>query len=414
MSKIKADLIIKDCSQVLTCGEDSKDLVGLSREIWIAIEGEKIAFIGNKEEFDQRVDGENAKIIDGKGKVILPGFVDCHTHLVFGGSRIDEYVANLTTDDKEKIKALGIKTGIYASIEMTKDIQEEILFRESLDKIDKMLSSGTTTIEIKSGYGLDIDTELKQLRVINRLNKESALDIHPTFLGAHGWPLDMSKSDYIDWLVKEIIPMVGSKGLSTACDIWVDDGYYTAIEAERVLGAAMDHGMNAKMHTDCYSYIGGSDLVVDMNMLSGDHLNYIPLSSIKKMAKAKIPGVLLPGTDFSVNHPKPFDPRPMIEEGMIIALATNLNPGNWVESMQFIIALACRKHRMSPEEAIRASTFGGACALGVEDQIGSLEVGKQADIQIWDTDDYRNVAYKLGGNLVEKVIKRGKVVFVNS
>ena len=410
MEKIKADLILKDGSEILTCKEESKDLVGLLKDSWIAIRDELIVAIGNKEEIEKEVDYSTARIIDAKGKVVLPGFVDCHTHLVFGGSRVDEYIANLTPGGKGKIKEKGIKTGIYASIEMTKEIEEELLYTQSQDKINSMLSSGTTTVEIKSGYGLDIDTEFKQLRVINKLNDTSVMDIEATFLGAHGWPQEMSKEDYIDFLVGTSIPMVGEKKLASACDIWVDDGYYTAKEAERVLGAAKKYGMQAKMHTDCYSYIGGTDLVVDMEMLSGDHLNFIPMESIKKMAKARIPGVLLPGTDFSVNHPRPFDPRPMIEEGMIIALATNLNPGNWIESMQFIIALACRKHRMTPEEAIKASTLGGAYALGLEKDRGSLEVGKLADIQIWDTDYYGNVAYKLGGNLVDVVIKRGKVV----
>lgn len=410
MNKVKADLVIKNCSQLLTCNEDSKDLIGLIPNGWIAVRDGKILAVGSREKVENTVDFQRADIIDGRGKVVLPGFVDSHTHLVFGGSRVDEYIANLTIDDKEKIKAMGIKTGIYASIDMTKEIQEEVLFQESMGKVSRMLRAGTTTVEIKSGYGLDKETEFKQLRVINRLNRESHLDVHATFLGAHGWPQNQSKKSYIEYLVNEVIPSVGEYKLATACDIWVDDGYYTAEEAEVILKAARSYGMAPKMHTDCYSYIGGSDLVAEMNMLSGDHLNYIPTSSIKKMAKAKVPGVLLPGTDFSVNHPKPFDPRPMIEEGMIIALATNLNPGNWVESMQFIIALACRKHRMSPEEAIRASTYGGACALGIESEAGTLQVGKAADIQIWDTDYYGNVAYKLGGNLVEKVIKRGKVV----
>lgn len=409
MSKIKATLVIKDCTQILTCKANSNDIVGLETDKWIAVSYDTIIAIDSKDKIERNVDLSEAEFIGGKGKVVLPGFVDSHTHLVFGGSRVDEYVANLTIDDKEKIKAMGIKTGIYASIDMTNEIEEELLYQESYAKLNRMLESGTTTVEIKSGYGLDIDTELKQLRVINRLNETSSMDVNSTFLGAHGWPLNQSKAEYIEFLIKESIPLVAEKNLATACDIWVDDGYYTAKEAEGILKTAREYGMEAKLHTDCYSYIGGSDLVVEMGMLSGDHLNFIPLESIKKMAKAKIPGVLLPGTDFSVNHPRPFDPRPMIEEGMIIALATNLNPGNWVESMQFIIALACRKHRMSPEEAIKASTYGGACALGLKDR-GSLEVGKLADIQIWDTDYYGNVAYKLGCNLVEKVIKSGKVI----
>lgn len=188
--------------------------------------------------------------------------------------------------------------------------------------------------------------------------------------------------------------------------------FFSVKEAEKILKTAMDAGMKPKMHTDCYSYIGGSDLVVDMKMLSGDHLNYIPEKSIKKMAQAGIPGVLLPGTDFSVNHPKPFDPRRMIDNGMIIALASNLNPGNWLESMPLTIALACKNHGMTPEEAIMAATLGGAHALGIQDSKGSIEEGKIADIQILNTRHYGDIAYKLGVNLVEKVIKDGKIAYV--
>ena len=180
-----------------------------------------------------------------------------------------------------------------------------------------------------------------------------------------------------------------------------------------MLQAGRDNGLKSRMHTDCYSYIGGSDLAAEMKMASADHLNYLPRNIMKKLANAKVPGVLLPGTDFSVNHPVPFNPRPMLDEGMIVALASNLNPGNWIESMQFIMALACRRHRMTPEEAILGSTLNGAKVLGVDHDRGSIEVGKLADIQIWDTPIYENIVYKLGGNLVETVIKRGKIVVEN-
>lgn len=414
MSLIKADLIVKNCSQVLTCKEDSKDLIGVIENGWIAVKGETIVAVGTKEQIENKVDYKYAKIIDGTGKVAAPGFVDCHTHLVFGGSRVKEYVAKLTSDNLDELVKKGIKTGLNASIDMTKETTEDVLVIESLKKLDRMLAAGTTTIEIKSGYGIDLNTEIKQLRVNQRLKDLSPVDVYSTFLGAHYWPVEMGKAKYIDFMISEVMPVIQENKLAEFCDIWCDDGYYTAEESRKVLQAGVDFGMTPKIHTDCYSYIGGSDLAADMRMASADHLNFTPRSAMKKLAQAKVAGVLVPGTDFSVNHPKPFDPRPMIEEGMIIALATNLNPGNWVESMQFSMVLACRQHAMSPEEAIRAATLGAAYALKLEGDRGSLEEGKLADIQIWDTSIYEDVVYKLGGNLVQKVIKRGKLVIDNN
>lgn len=410
MSLIKVDLIVKNCSQVLTCKEDSKDLIGVIENGWIAVKGETIIAVGTKEEVENKVDYKYANIIDGTGKVAAPGFVDCHTHLVFGGSRVKEYVAKLTSDNLDELVKKGLKTGLNASIEMTKETTEDVLVIESLKKLDRILAAGTTTIEIKSGYGIDLDTEIKQLRVNQRLKDLSPIDIYSTFLGAHYWPKEMGKEKYIDFMISDVMPVIAENKLAEFCDIWCDDGYYTAEESRKVLQAGVDFGMIPKIHTDCYSYIGGSDLAADMRMASADHLNFTPRSAMKKLAQAKVAGVLVPGTDFSVNHHRPFDPRPMIEEGMIIALATNLNPGNWVESMQFSMVLACRQHSMSPEEAIRAATLGAAYALKLEGDRGSLEEGKLADIQIWDTPIYEDVVYKLGGNLVQKVIKRGKLV----
>lgn len=407
---LKPDLVIENCTQLLTVSENSSDLVGLIRNGYIAIKGEKIIFIGNKEAYEQQIDSRDCKVIDGSNKVVLPGFVDCHTHLVFGKSRVEEYAAGLIPGRLEKFRAGGIKTGMEASVDMTRSETEESLYLESHNKIDRMIRNGTTTLEIKSGYGLDRETELKQLRVISKLKQNCKADISATFLGAHGWPREMSKDRYIDFLINEMIPMVAEEKLADACDIWVDEGYYTARDAERVLRAGMDYKLEAKIHTDCYSYIGGSDLAAEMKMMSGDHLNYTPESSIKKMIDAKVVGVFLPGTDFSVSHPLPFNPRPMLDAGMQIALATNLNPGNWVEYQFFVITLACRRHQMSVEEAIRATTLGGAAALRKSHEMGSLEVDKIADIQIWDTDNYKDVAYKHGNNFVETVIKRGQVV----
>lgn len=408
--RIKPDLVIKNCGQLLTMKENAGDRVGLITGGHVAIKEGLIVFVGSQEAYQNNIDDCEANIIDAREKVVLPGFVDCHTHLVFGKSRVDEYVAGLVPGGLEGFRSKGVPTGIEASVHMTRAESEETLYHESLSKVTRMMSYGTTTLEIKSGYGLDRETEMKQLSVIAKLKKNSKTDISATFLGAHGWPKEMTKARYIDFLMQEMIPLVAEGQMAEACDIWVDEGYYTAKEAEKILTTGRSFGLASKIHTDCYSYVGGSDLAAEYRMMSADHLNYIPTHSIKKLAEAKVPGVLLPGTDFSVNHPKPFDPRPMIEGGMILALATNFNPGNWIESLQLIIALACRRHRMRVEEALEATTIGGAKALKKDHLIGSLEVGKLADIQIWNTSNYKDVAYKHGRNFVETVIKKGEVV----
>lgn len=226
MSCPKADIVIENISQLLDCKEDRPDLVGVRENQWIAIEDDKIIAVGEKNDVTNKVDISQAIQINGKGKVVLPSFVDAHTHLVFGGDRREEYTANLTESGKKDLKQKGIKTGLYASVDMTRETSEDQLYEESKDKIQRMLESGTTTVEIKSGYGLDYETEMKQLNVIKKLDQQTPMDVHATFLGAHGWPQDMEKQKYVDYLIGEIIPRVGEEGIATACDIWVDEGFF--------------------------------------------------------------------------------------------------------------------------------------------------------------------------------------------
>jgi len=409
-----ADLLIINCSQLLTCKKNATDLVGLIESGLIAIIGEKIAAVGTKKEVTSVIDCNRALIIDATNKVVVPGFVDCHTHLVFGGSRVKEYAARMTVDDPEVLHQRGIKTGIMVSVEMTREATEKSLYAAAADRLIRMLSTGTTTVESKSGYGLSTTEEIKMLKVNEKLNVNLPIDVISTFLGAHGYPENVSKEKYIDLLIEEMIPQVSELKLAKFCDIWCDAGHYNVEESRKILNAGLNAGLEPKIHTDAYSYIGGSDLAAEMKMVSADHLNYTPQRAIHKLAEANVPGVLLPATDFAVMHPRPFNPRPMIKEGMTIALATNCCPGCWAESMQFVMVLACRQHQMSPAEAIRAATLGGAIALQLENDRGSLEVGKLADIQIWDVSTYEDVIYRLGGNVVEKVIKRGKVVIENN
>lgn len=407
----KVTLIIKDASQILTITGDSSDSIGLLENQSIAIENDKIVLINTFETIQKEFDISNAKILDAKEKVVVPGFIDSHTHTIFGGSRVKEYSTKVFDSDPKYLAEKGIETGVMVSVNMTRDASKEELLSSSKEKVAGMIANGTTTVEIKSGYGLDTENELKILEVAKELNKEVEIDIISTFLGAHGWPEDKTKEEYINEIIHEMLPIVSREKLAKFHDVWIEDSHFDVEDTRKLINASNKYGLLPKVHTDAYSYIGGSDLAAEMNMVSADHLNYTPKEAIQKMAAAGVIGVVMPTLDFAVAHKKPFNARELIDQGLEIALATNLNPGNWAESMQFVMILATRLYGMKPEEAIRSSTLIGAKALDIDNKVGSLEVGKNADIQIWDTNDYNFVIYKYGNNIVDIVIKNGKIIF---
>jgi len=272
-----------------------------------------------------------------------------------------------------------------------------------------MLKHGTTTVESKSGYGLTPESEIKILRIGRQLQDNTPLDVVNTFLGAHGIPDHLTKEQYVNEIVDVMIPQVAQNNLAEFCDVWCDEGYFTEQESERILQAGLAYGLLPKIHADAYSYIGGSDLAARMKIVSIDHLNYTPESLITQLAEAGVIGVLMPALDFAVAHKRPFAARKMLDSGMQIALATDMCPACYTSSMSFVINLACRLYQFTIEEAIKASTKVAARALKLTDR-GTLEIGKIADIQIWDVPNYKHVAYELGTNIVETVIKRGRVV----
>ncbi|MBC2744519.1 MAG: imidazolonepropionase, partial [Desulfosarcina sp.] len=410
--KPKVDLYIHGASEVITCIPSPSNPLGRIPDGAIAIADGHIVAVGQRSSVEERIDLSRVGKIDAGGKIVAPGFVDCHTHLVFGRSRVLEYALKMTKSVAE-IEATGLKTGIPASIQMTREASEDALFEGALDRLNRMMGYGATTVESKSGYGIRLADELKQLRVNRRLGQAQPVDVVSTFLGAHDFPPEIDREDpvarqaYINELTEEMIPRVAEDGLAEFCDIYCDTGYYTAEESEMILRAGMAHGLAPRIHTDAYANVGGSSLAVSLPAVSADHLNYTSPEEMHRMAEAGVVGVVLPALDFAVAHPDPFDARAMLDAGMTLALGTNLNPGNWTESMQVVMQLACRNHGMSPEEAMLAATAGAARAICRQNRIGCLTEGYQADLQLWDLPTFEDVVYRIGHNAVCMVLKRG-------
>jgi imidazolonepropionase len=308
-----------------------------------------------------------------------------------------------------EVKSLGIPAGIQATVDMTRAATPETLAASAVERLGRMFRHGTTTVESKSGYGLTLGKEIEMLQVNQRLQAAQPVDVVSTFLGAHDFPRDVPRERYLESLIDEMTPRVAEEGLAEFCDVYCDEGYYTVEESRRILEAGLQAGLKAKIHVDAYANIGGAAMAAELGAVSADHLNYTDRASMQKLAEAGVVGVVMPGLDFAVGHPRPFDARALLAEGMTLALATDLCPGCWLESMQLVMQLACRLYQFSPAEALYAATVGAARSLALGHDRGSLEPGKLADIQIWDLPTFEDVIYRLGNNAVETVIKRGKV-----
>ena len=406
-TRTRVDLLITNAIEILTCVPDGTDLVGRLHGQAIAIAGERIIGVAPLTEISSTFDLSAARIYDASGQIVAPGFVDSHTHLVFGGSRAQEYGLRMT-HTAEEIEALGIPTGIPATVEMTRSAATRELQKSGKKRLERMMRHGTTTVESKSGYGLSLDEEIRILEVNRWLQEHQPLDVVSTFLGAHDFPAETSREAYVALLVNEMVPHVAERGLAEFCDVYCDDGYYTAYESRQILEAGLSAGLLPKIHTDAYSDIGGAALAAELPVVSADHLNYTSRKRLHRLAQAGVTAVVMPTLDFAVRHPRPFDGRAMIDEGLTVALATDFCPACWVESMQLVMALACRLYQFSPEEALLAATTGGAAALNLHDR-GSIIPGKLADLQFWQVPTLADVIYRLGNNAVVAVIKRGLV-----
>ncbi len=404
--KPHADLLVQG-GLVLTCVWQAGDPIGRIPDGAVAIAGERILAVGTRAAVAAQADVTAARVLDAAGQVVAPGFVDSHTHLVFGGSRVREYAARMTRTAAE-VRALGIPAGIGATVAMTRAASTDDLVASAAARLAGMFRAGTTTIEIKSGYGLTVADELRMLAVGRRLGEMGPADVVNTFLGAHDFPPDLPRERYIDLIIHEMIPAVAAGGLAEFCDVYCDDGYYTVAESRRILEAGRAAGLRPKIHTDAYSDIGGAHMAAELGVVSADHLNYTTPAAARRLADAGAVGVVMPALDWAVAHSHPFDAPMLAGQGLTLALATDLCPGCWTESMQFVMQLACRLYRFSPEAALLAATLGGARALGLDDR-GVLAPGKLADLQVWDVPTFEDVIYRLGNNAVAQVIKRGKI-----
>ncbi len=416
---LTADLLVENASELLTLvgsptgprrGAALSDL-GAIRDGAVAARDGQVVAVGTTDEVRARLELEpGAVVVDASGRVVLPGFVDPHTHLVFAGSRVDEFEMRLRGASYLEIAAAG--GGILSTVEATRACGEEELVRLGLARLDRMLRSGTTTAEAKSGYGLSVEEELKLLRAAHRLSAAHEVDLVPTLLAAHAVPREFTgrADSFVDLIVEELLPAVAQEELAEFCDAYCDVGAFTIEQGRRVLEAGSELGLTPKLHADEFSHTGGAELAAELGAISADHLLRASEQGLRALASSGTVAVLMPTTAYFLGLPY-ANARLMIELGVPVALATDFNPGSsptW--SMPAAISLACVGMRMLPSEAIAAATINAAWAIGVEEEVGSLECGKAADLLVLELQDHRELAAALGTGLIHKVVKRGRLV----
>ena len=378
--------------------------------VWIE-EGE-IRAAGTTAELEKRYGSRaaEAEIIDASGRLVTPGLVDPHTHVVYGGSREKEFEMRLEGATYMEIMEAG--GGIHATARMTREATEEELFEQSFRRLDSFLSHGVTTVEGKSGYGMDLETELKQLRVMKQLNERHPADLVPTFMGAHAVPLEWKgrEDEFVDLIIRDMLPKVAEEGLAAFNDVFCEVGVYTPGQSRRILEAGKEHGLLPKIHADEIEPYGGAELAAEVGAISAEHLLKASDVGIRKMAEAGTIACLLPATALYLRE-EAARGRDMIDAGVPVAVSTDCNPGSSpTTSMPLVMNLACISMRMTPAEALVAATLNAACAINMQDKVGSIEPGKQADLVMWDIQNYQELQYLFGVNHVMNVWKKGKLV----
>ncbi len=392
-------ILYKNAAQILTM----ENGLGMVKNASILIDNDLISGIGDIKP------GDETEIIDVSGCVVMPGLIDCHTHFVYAGSRENEFAMRVAGKSYEEIARSG--GGIASSVAMTRQASEAELYSNGKRRLEKFICHGTTTVECKSGYGLDTETEIKMLKVISRLKNDSVLDIVPTYL-AHAIPRNMQRAQYIERVCREILPEVAKNKLALFCDIFCDEIAFNVEESRKVLSRARDLGFGLKIHADELSDIGAAGLAAEMGCVSADHLEYTSGAAIKAMNRAGVIPTLLPGTAFFLQIDKKPDIESFLKERSPVAIASDYNPGScMIYSMLKIIAIACIVFRLPVENAIIGATYNAAQALNLLDRVGSIKVGKQADLVICDVDDYYKIPYNFGEDMVRYTIKKGKVIY---
>ena len=414
----QVDLIVKNAEELVTLSPSSKEESGLGiiRRGAVAVKEGRIFWVGKTEEHPKEIClGTGGHEIDATGKVVMPGLIDAHTHLIFAGSRENEFEQRIQGLSYLDIAERG--GGILSTVEATRKASFDELFSLGKKRLDRMLHKGVTTIEAKSGYGLSLDDEIKILKVMQALQKVHAVEIVPTFLGAHTIPKEFRdvRTRYIDLLTQEMIPRVAEERLAEFCDVFCEERAFTLEESKKILEAGKDYGLKPKIHADQLSPGGGAELAAEVGAFSADHLEHVSQEGIKKMAEKGVTAVLLPGASFFLSMKKVPPAREMIEQGVSVSLATDLNPGSsMTESLPLMMTMGCIMYKMVPREVIQGVTIHAARSMGREKEIGSLEVGKQADILLFAIPNYRYLPYHFGVDHVEVVIKKGKLVYNRS
>ena len=419
---MNGNLIIKNASELVTCsgfaakkGREMSEL-HIIPDGAVVIKSGAIAAVGTTADIEATLKktGTDLSIfdmVDASNKAVLPGFVDSHTHFIFGGYRAEEFSWRLRGDSYMQIMERG--GGIVNTVQATQKATANELLQAGIKRLDSMLSFGVTTVEGKSGYGLDKDTEIKQLEVINHLDGIHYVDIVPTFLGAHALPPDFKgrPDEFIDYLIEEVMPPAAERKLAAYCDIFCEKNVFSIEQSRRYLSRARELGFKIKLHADEIVQLGGAELAAELGATSADHLLQASDEGIRQMAQAGVIATLLPATAFSLKEPY-ARARFMIDGNCAVALATDFNPGScFTESIPLIFALATLYMGMTTEEAVSALTINGAAALDRADVIGSLDVGKHGDLVVLEYPSYKFMPYHIGVSTVEKVIKNGNLVF---
>jgi imidazolonepropionase len=374
----------------------------------IAIHQGRIVAVGKTPDVTKAFRGEY--VLSAKGKIVLPGFVDPHTHLVFSGSREDEF--QMRVEGASYMEILSTGSGALKTTKETRRARVEKLVDIGLERLDNMLSHGTTTVEAKSGYGLNTEDEQKILQATKRLNQLHGMNIVSTFMGAHVVPPEFrgNTEEYTDLIVEETIPKIAQQGIAEFCDVFCERGAFNMEQTKRILVAGKNHGLKPKIHADNMSMLGGAEIAADVDAVSADHLNFSSNQGIKAMASKSVAAVLLPAATFSSMTNRYADARLMIDCGVPVALGTGFNACCGVENQQLVMAMACHLMRMTPAEAITAATINAAHAVKRAHEVGSLEIGKRADVTILNASSHKFLGYSIGTNLVEKVIANGRLV----